>query len=79
MTVVSFTAIHPKPGAKWEETKKHLKKGCDLARKHRAENVTALVSMAAGTASGTLTLLFSSTDWASYRKFQDAFMADPEM
>ena len=32
MTVVSFTAIHPKPGAKWEETKKHLKKGCDLAR-----------------------------------------------
>jgi hypothetical protein len=55
MTVVSFTAIHPKPGANWEDLQKHLKRGSDLVRKHDAENVTTLVSMAAGTATGTLT------------------------
>lgn len=78
MTVVSFTAIHPKPGAKWEETKKHIKKGCDLARKHGGENVGAVVGMAAGSATGTVLLISSSADWTSYGKFQDALMADPE-
>jgi len=77
MTVVSLTAIHPKPGAKWEDTKKHLKKGCDLARKHGAENVTALVGIAAGTATGTVILVYSCADWASYGKYQNAMMADP--
>jgi hypothetical protein len=79
MTVVSFTAIHPKPGAKWEDLQKTLKRGNDLARKHGAENVTTLVSMVAGTATGTVTLLSSSADWTSYGKIQDAIMADPEM
>jgi hypothetical protein len=49
MTVVSFIAIHPKPGGNWEELQKQLKKGCDLARKHGAENVTALWNVAGGT------------------------------
>jgi hypothetical protein len=79
MTIVSLTAIHPKPSAKWEDLQKHLKRGSDLARKHGAENVTTLVTMAAGTATGTLTLLSSSADWTSYGKLQDALMADPEM
>jgi hypothetical protein len=79
MTIVSFTAIHPKPGAKWEDLQKHIKRGSDLARKHGAENVTTLVSMAGGTATGTLTLLSSSADWTSYGKLQDAIMGDPEM
>lgn len=79
MAVVSFTSIHPKPGAKWEDTKKHLKKGCDLSRKHGAENVTALVGTAAGAATGTVILVYSCADWASYGKYQGAMMADPEM
>jgi hypothetical protein len=79
MTVVSFTAIHPKPGAKWEDLQKQLKRASDLARKHGAENVTTLVSMAAGTATGTVTVLSSSADWTSYGKLQDAMMSDPEM
>jgi hypothetical protein len=79
MTVVSLTAIQAKPGASWEDIQKHLKKGNDLVRKHGAENVTALVGMAAGTATGTVTILATSADWSSFGKFQDAIWADPEM
>ncbi len=79
MTVVAFTAIHPKPGAKWEDLQKHIKKGSDLARKHGAENVTTLVTMAAGPTTGTVTVLTTTADWTSYGKVQDAMMADPEM
>ena len=79
MTIVTITALHPKAGAKWEDIQKQLKKGCDLARKHGAENVTAMVGMAAGPATATVTLLATSPDWTSYGKVQDALMADPEM
>ena len=78
MTVVSLTTINAKPGASWEDIQKQIKKGADLARKHGAENVTTLAGMAAGTATGTLTMLVTSADWTSYGKFQDAFNADPE-
>jgi hypothetical protein len=78
MTVVTATVLHTKPGASWEEIQKHIKKGSDLARKHGAENVTTMAGMAAGTATGTLTILGTSADWTSYGKVQDAFMADPE-
>jgi hypothetical protein len=43
-----------------------------------AENVTTMAGMAAGTATGTLTILGTSADWTSYGKVQDGFMADPE-
>jgi hypothetical protein len=79
MTVVSLTAIQPKPGAKWEDLQKQLKKASDLVRKHGAENVTTLWTVAGGTATGTVTVLSSSADWTSYGKIQDAMMADPEM
>jgi multidrug efflux pump subunit AcrB len=79
MTVVSLTAVHMKPGASWEDIQKQLKKANDLARKHGNENVTVMVGMAAGTATGTLTILNTSEDWTSYGKAQDALMADPEM
>jgi multidrug efflux pump subunit AcrB len=74
-----LTAIHTKPGASWEDTQKQIKKGADLSRKHGAENVTTLVGMAAGTETGTLSMLMTSADWTSYGKFQDALWADPEM
>jgi len=79
MTVVSLTAIHQKPGASWAQIQQVLKKGNDLARKHGAENVTAMVGMAAGPATATVTLLTTSPDWTSYGKVQDAMMGDPEM
>jgi hypothetical protein len=78
MTVVTLTALNTKPGASWEDIQKHIKKGADLARKHGAENVTTMAGMAAGTATGTLTILGTSADWTSYGKVQDAFNADPE-
>ena len=57
MTVVSLTALHLKPGINWDDAQKSLKKGNDLVRKHGGENVTAMVTMAAGPATGTVTLL----------------------
>jgi hypothetical protein len=56
-----------------------LKKANDLARKHGAENVTVMVGMAAGSATGTSTILNTSEDWTSYGKAQDALVGDPEM
>ena len=78
MTVVALNTLHTKPGASWEDIQKQIKKGNDLVRKHGAENVTTMAGMAAGTATGTLTILATSADWTSYGKFQDAFNADPE-
>jgi hypothetical protein len=78
MTLVTITALHTKPDATWEDIQKHIKKGADLARKHGAENVTTLAGIAAGTATGTLSILGTSADWTSYGKFQDAFNADPQ-
>jgi hypothetical protein len=79
MTIVQLIAIHPKPGASWEDLQKHIKKGADLTRKHGGENVTTMVGLAAGTETGTLTMLTTSADWTSYGKSLDATMADPEV
>ena len=79
MTVVSLTALHMKPGASWADIQKQIKKGADLNRKHGAENVTVLAGIAAGTATGTLTILGTNADWTSYGKSIDAYNADPEL
>jgi hypothetical protein len=79
MAVITITALRLKPGANWEDVQKSLKKGNDLVRKHGAENVTTMVAMAAGEATGTVTLLSTTADWAKYGQVQDAIMADPEL
>ena len=38
-----------------------------------------MVGIAAGPNTGTVTLVSTTADWASYGKLQDALMADPEM
>jgi sugar phosphate isomerase/epimerase len=48
MTILQLTTIHPNPGVKWEDVQKQIKKACDLARKHGAENVTVTVTMIGG-------------------------------
>ena len=48
MTIVSLVTIHPNPGVKWVDLQKQIKKACDLARKHGAENVTVLATMIGG-------------------------------
>jgi hypothetical protein len=53
--------------------------GCDLARKHGAENVTVLVTMIGGAATNTIVLLSSAEDWAKYGKVQQAFLNDPKV
>ena len=79
MTVVQATTIHPNPGAKWEDMQALIKQGCDLARKHGAENVTVLVTMIGGAATNTIVLLSSAEDWAEYGKVQQAFLNDPKV
>jgi hypothetical protein len=78
MTVVQVTTIHPRPGVEWGDVQKQIKKGCDLARKHGAENVTVLVTMVGGPATNTIVLLSTAEDWAKYGKAQQAFLNDPK-
>jgi sugar phosphate isomerase/epimerase len=79
MTIVSFVAIHPNPGVQWDEVQKQLKKTCDLARKHGAENVTVLATMVGGPATNTIGLLATAEDWARYGQIQQAMMGDAEV
>ena len=79
MTIVQFTTIHPNQGVKWDDLQKLLKKGCDLARKHGAENVTVLVTMLGGPATNTIGVLSTTEDWARYGKVQKALLDDPKM
>jgi sugar phosphate isomerase/epimerase len=78
MTVVGFTTIHPNPGVRWEDVQKQIKKACDLARKHGAENVTVLATMVGGPATNTIGLLATSEDWAKYGKAQQSLQGDPK-
>jgi hypothetical protein len=48
MTLVATTIVHPNPGVAWGDVQKQLKRACELARKHGAENVTVLVNMVGG-------------------------------
>jgi sugar phosphate isomerase/epimerase len=78
MTIVALTTIQPRPGVQWDDVQKQLKKACDLARKHGAENVTVLVTMIGGQATNTIVVLSSAEDWARYGKVQQAFLDDPK-
>jgi hypothetical protein len=78
MTIVALLTIHPRPGVKWDDVQKQLKKGCDLARKHGAENVTVLVTMIGGPATNTIGVLSTAEDWTRYGQVQQAVMDDPE-
>ena len=79
MTIVQLTAIHPNPGVKWEDLQKQIKKGCALARKHGAENVTVLVTMIGGRATNTIGVTSRAEDWARFGQVQQALLDDPEM
>jgi sugar phosphate isomerase/epimerase len=78
VTIVALTTIHPNPGVKWDDVQKQLKKACDLARKHGAENVTVLATMIGGSATNTIGVLSTSEDWTRYGQVMQAFMNDPE-
>ena len=79
MTIVQSTIIHPRPGVEWGDVQKQIKKACDLARKHGAENVTVLVTMIEGPATNTIGVLSTTEDWAKYGKVQQAFLNDPKV
>jgi sugar phosphate isomerase/epimerase len=78
MTIVALTTVHPRPGAQWDDVQKQLKKACDLARKHGAENVTVLATMIGGSETNTVAVLSSAEDWVRYGQIQQAFLGDPE-
>jgi hypothetical protein len=79
MTIMSMTAVHPHPGASWEEIQKNVKAGNDLTRKLGGENVTAMVTMIAGEATGTVTTIWTAPDWVKFGQVQEAMMTDPEL
>ena len=58
---------------------KRIKKACDLARKHGAENVTVLATMIGGAATNSIAILSTTEDWRRYGQIQEAVMSDPEM
>ena len=78
MTIVGLTTIHPNPGVKWEDVQKQIKKACDLARKHGAENVTVMVTMIGGRATNTIGVTSSAEDWTRFGQVQQALLDDPE-
>ncbi|OBK74164.1 hypothetical protein [Mycobacterium sp. 1274761.0] len=78
MTIVSAITIHPNPG-KWDDLQKQLKEGCDLSRKHGAENVTVLATMIGGAATNTIVILSTASDWSRYGQIQQAMMDDLKM
>jgi hypothetical protein len=77
MSIVSLVTIHPNPGVKWVDLRKQIKKACDLARKHGAENVTVLATMIGGAATNTIVVLSSAEDWTRFGQIQQAFLDDP--
>ena len=79
MTIVTLTTVQPRPGVQWDDVQKQIKKACDLARKHGAENVTVLVTMVGGPGTNTIGVLSSSENWKRYGEVQQAVMDDPKM
>jgi hypothetical protein len=79
MTIVSLVTIHPNPGVRWDVVQKQLKKVCDLARKHGAENVTVLVTVIGGPATNTIGVLSTAEGWVRYGQIQQALVNDPQM
>ena len=66
MSIVSATTIYPNPDVEWKDVQKRIKKACDLACKHSAEEVRVLVTMTGGPATNTIGVLSSAEDWARY-------------
>jgi hypothetical protein len=67
MTIVAATTVYPNPGVEWEDMQKQIKKACDLACKHGAEEVTVLVTMTGGPATNAIGVQLSSAeDWVRY-------------
>ena len=79
MAIVQVSTIHPRPGVEWGDVQKQIKKACDLARKHGAENVTVLATMIGGPATNAIVVLSSAEDWAKFGKLQQAVLNDPKM
>ncbi|GAS89541.1 hypothetical protein [Mycolicibacterium brisbanense] len=78
MAIVATTLVHPNPGVTWDVIQRELKRATTLARKHGAENVTALVNMVGGQATNTIGMMSTAADWATYGKIQESLNADPE-
>lgn len=78
MTIVATTIVHPNPGVTWDVIETQMKRATSLARKHGAENVTALVTMIGGQGTNAIGLLTTAEDWATYGKIQQSLNADPD-
>ena len=78
MAIVATTLVHPNPGVSWDDIQKELKRAGALARKHGAENVTALVTMIGGQGTNSIVFLSTAQDWATYGTIQQSLNSDPE-
>jgi hypothetical protein len=75
MAVIAITALDLKPG-RWDDAQGVIKTGNGLIKKHGGENVTTMVAMLAGPASGRVSTLWTTPDWESFGKVFNALMAD---
>lgn len=78
MTIIATTIVHPNPGVSWDDVEKQLKRATGLARKHGAENVTALVNMIGGQGTNAIGLMTTAQDWATYGRIQQSLSTDPD-
>jgi hypothetical protein len=77
--IVSQTAIHPLPGASWDDIQKSLKNTAELATKHGGENVTVLAAVIGGENTNTIQFVVTAEDWTKFGKIQQSFMCDEKV
>jgi len=78
MAVINMTVMQFKPG-RWEDGVATIKTGNELIKKHGGENVATMVTMMGGPATGTVSTLWTASDYDSYGKIFNAIMNDPEV
>jgi hypothetical protein len=79
MAVVELITLHTKPGASQEEIQRQVKRGIDIGRKYGAENVTTMVGVVGGTGTGSMIIMSTHADFASYGRYLEGLTTDPDL
>ena len=78
MAILTAVTIQPRSAEVWDDLQKLLKRIKEMLVKKGGENVTVLVTLVGGEATGQLVFLTSSDSWSKYGQFQEAFYGDPK-
>jgi hypothetical protein len=77
MAVIAASTLNLRPGA-YEAFLEQHRKAKALLERSGARNVRLMGSIGGGAAGGALAVSFEFDDYASYGKFMDTLLADPE-